>query len=62
MKNNTIIARNSQSLFAWMTFCVNNLEKIYSASSYKAGRCDVKAFERYIYYLQNKEHFVAFCL
>lgn len=30
--------------------------KIYDASSYKAGRYDVKAFDGYICYLQSKEH------
>ena len=52
----TVIARNSQSLFAWMTLCKNNSEQMYCASSYKAGRYDVMAFERYIYSLQNKRH------
>ena len=32
------------------------MEKICCASSYKAGRYDVKAFEGYICYLQSKEY------
>jgi hypothetical protein len=48
------IADNSQGLFAKILVFKKNIDKIYPASSYKAGRYSVYAFEEYISYFKAK--------
>jgi hypothetical protein len=48
------IAENSQALFARISVCKQNIEQTHPASSYKAGRYTVYAFEKYILYFKTK--------
>jgi len=54
------IADNSQGLFAKILVFKKNIDKIYPASSYKAGRYSVYAFEEYIFIFKIKKAFYQF--